>query len=449
MRRLLLAATTALALTGVARAETVAITHARILTAGPAGEIADGTLVLKDNRIIAVGAKVAIPAGARVIDATGSTVSPGLFAANTRLGALEINALGNDVTADNDSVSAAFDPQYGLNPDSVLIPVARLGGITRAVVMPVSSAGGGGNDEHADDGGAEETAGSGDTPNRSSHLFAGQALAVHLAAGPDILMKPGVAMVVPFGQAGARAAGGGRGTQIVALKAAFADVRTYMKNKQAFDRADLRDLGLSRADLEALVPVVQGRMPIVAEVHRAADIRAVLKLAKDEGLKVILAGAEEGWRVADEIAKAGVPVILNPLTDRPDSMEILGSTMENAARLNAAGVMIAIDAESSHRIRETRYNAGNAVAHGLPYAAALAAVTLNPARIFGVADQVGSLEPGKLADLVIWSGDPFEPLTRPKAIFIGGAEQPMTSRQLQLQDRYKTLNGAMPPGYVK
>jgi imidazolonepropionase-like amidohydrolase len=256
-------------------------------------------------------------------------------------------------------------------------------------------------------------------------------------------------MVVPFGQAGAGVAGGARGAEIVAFKSALQDVRDYMRNKAAYDRAGYRDLPLSKADLEALIPVVQGKMPVIAEVHRASDIRAVLKLAREEGFKVILNGAEEGWMVAPDIAKAGVPVLLNPLNDRPDSYEMLAATMDNAARLQAAGVTVAIESDGgAHRARETRYNAGNAVAHGMPYAAALAAVTINPARIFGVADRTGSLEPGKDADLVIWTGDPFEPLSQPTAVFIHGQQQPMTSRQLELRDRYKDLGRALPPAYT-
>ena len=174
----------------------------------------------------------------------------------------------------------------------------------------------------------------------------------------------------------------------------------------------------------------------------------MLRLAREEHLKVILNGSEEGWKVAAEIAKAGVPVLLNPLDDRPESYEMLGATMDNAARLQAAGVTVALEATGgSARSRETRYGAGNAVSHGMPYAAALAAITINPAKIFGVADRTGSLEPGKDADLVIWTADPFEPLSQPTAVFIHGAEQPLTSRQTQLRDRYKDLGRPLPPAY--
>ena len=447
MRKLLLSACALAALTiaASAQAETVAITHARILTAGPAGEIAQGTLVIRDGKIAAVGPTAAVPAGARVIDAAGAVVAPGFFATGSLLGAVEVGSLGNDLSVNNPDLGAAFDVQYSLNPESILLPVARLGGLTSAVVMPIPASSRGGDEDEGD----ELTAGGGDSGSRSHALFAGQAAVIHLAKGDDLLTRAKVGMVVPFGQAGAGVAGGARGAEIVALKSALQDVRDYMKNKAAYDRAGYRDLPLSKADLEALIPVVQGKMPVIADVHRASDIRAVLKLAREEGFKVILSGAEEGWLVAADIAKAGVPVLLNPLNDRPESYEMLASTMENAARLQAAGVTIAIESDGgAHRARETRYNAGNAVAHGMPYAAALAAVTLNPAKIFGVADRTGSLEPGKDADLVIWTGDPFEPLSQATAVFIQGQQQPMTSRQLELRDRYKDLNRALPPAYA-
>jgi imidazolonepropionase-like amidohydrolase len=429
-----------------ARAETVAITNARILTAGSAGEIPSGTVVFKDGKITAVGANGGIPAGARVIDAKGGVVAPGFFATGSMLGAVEVGSLGNDLTVDNPDLGAAFDVQYSLNPESILLPVARLGGLTSAVVLPQSAADRGGEDE---DEAEDFTAGGHSDGPRSHALFAGQAAVIDLAKGEDILTRAKVGMVVPFGRAGAGAAGGARGAEIVALKAALQDVRDYLKNKAAYERAGYRDLPLSKADLEALIPVVQGKMPVIASVHRASDIRAVLQLAHEEGFKVILNGAEEGWLVAGEIAKAGVPVLLNPLNDRPESYEMLAATMDNAARLQAAGVTVAIESTGgSNRARETRYGAGNAVAHGMPYAAALAAVTINPARIFGVGERTGSLEPGKDADLVVWTGDPFEPLSQATAVFIKGAQQPMTSRQTELRDRYKDLNRPLPPAYT-
>lgn len=447
IRRLatLLAATALVAASG-AQAATIAIVNARILNPG-AAEIPSGTVVVRDGKIVAVGASVPTPVGAQLVDAKGGVLTPGFVAVNSMLGAVEISALGDDVDVKTPDIGAAFDVQYALNPDSNVIPVARLGGITSAVVTPRPEGGQGGAGEH-DDSGADATSGAPSSEN-THHLFAGQAAVIQLARGQDMLLKPKVAMVSPFGDAGARVAGGARGAEFVLLKEALADVRAYMRNRAAYERAGYRDLSLSRADLDALIPVVQGQMPLIAVANKASDIRAVLKLARDEKLKLILSGAAEAWRVAPELAAAGVPVILNPILNRPTSLETLGATMENAARLEAAGVMVAIEGNSgAHRAHEMRYNAGIAVANGMTPRGALAAVTLNPAKIFGVAGRVGSLEPGKDADLVIWSGDPFEPLSKPQLILVRGEAQPLRSRQLELRDRYLDLKRPMPPGYT-
>ena len=255
-------------------------------------------------------------------------------------------------------------------------------------------------------------------------------------------------MVVDLGESGGEHAGGSRNAAVVEFKEILADVRSYMRNKAAYERNQTRAYAVSKADLEALIPVVEGRMPLLIGVQRASDIRLALQLAREEKLKIILDGADEGWMVANEIAAAHVPVIVNPTDDLPSSFERIHASMENASRLQSAGVeVIVANVAEGYRVRELRYLAGDAVAYGLPWDAALKAVTINPARAFGFADRAGSLEPGKDADVVVWSGDPFEPLSQPKAIFIKGEEQPLTSRQLQLRDRYKDLNRPYPPEY--
>lgn len=432
------AAAASMLIAAPALAETVAIVNAHIYTCGPQGEIANGTVVIKDGKIASVGSGGA-PAGARVIDAHGGVVTPGLIAPESELGATEVGALGNDLSLHGADIGAAFDVSYGLDPDTTTVPVARLGGITDAIVMPIPAGGGGGEDLEQDDG-REDTAGVPAKGSAVGGLFAGQAAVVDLAEGPDMLVKARVAMVAPFGGSGAKVAGGSRGAEFVELKDIFEDVRWYAKNRAAYDKGETRDLHVSRADLEALIPVVEGRQPLVVYVDRASDIRQALKFAGDEHIHIILDGAAEGWRVANEIAAAHVPVIVYPLQDLPSDFEQLGSTLENAGRLSNAGVEVMLKAaDGAHRVRETRYDAGNAVAHGMKWQAALDAITINPARAFGVGDRKGSLEPGKDADLVVWSGDPFEPMTQPQAVIIGGREQPLTSRQIELQKRYQSL----------
>jgi imidazolonepropionase-like amidohydrolase len=424
MRRLFAAfALLAIALSQAALADTVAVTNARIHTMGKSGDVS-GTILIHNGWIAAVGPNVRVPANAHVIDAKGGAVTPGFFAVGTNLGAVEVD-LVQDTNANatgNSNLSAAFNIAYGIDANSIVIPVARLGGITRAVVTPSY----------------------GDGENREL-LFAGQAAVVTLADGVNPVTRARAAQVLELGSGGAARAGGG--SAITALRADLDDVRWYARRRGAYNSGGTRDLRFSKADLDALVPVVRGRMPLIVSVHRAADIREVLKLAREYRLRIILAGAEEGWMVASDIARARVPVLLNPTANLPSSFEARGSTMENAARLHAAGVTIAFaNTDGGHRAREMRYNAGNAVAHGLPHRAALAALTINPARIFGDT-KVGSIERGKQADIVVWTGDPLEPTSQPIAIVIKGAIQPMDSRAEDLAKRYRNLGTPLPPAY--
>ncbi|MBU1540096.1 MAG: amidohydrolase family protein [Alphaproteobacteria bacterium] len=448
LRTLILGAACAAALATPAFAQSLtAITGGRVLTG--TSVIENGTVVIQNGRVVSVGTGAA-PSGARVIDARGKVVTPGFVAVDSGLGGSEISSVNgsDDLSNGANSISASFDVSYGLDPWSFTLPVARLGGITRAIVVPSHAGGGGGGHAHDD----SDFAGLGAAGLQSPGLFAGQAAVIHLAAGTDILVKPRVAMVAPFGEAGAGIAGGARGAQFTQFKETLAEVRLYARNRAAYDRAGLRDLSLSRADLEALIPVANGTMPLIVTARRAADIQQVLRLAREEGVRIILDGAEEGWLVADQIAAANVPVLLNPISNLPGNLETRAARMQNAAALDAAGVIIAIKGNegSVHRARETRYNAGNAVSHGLPYEAAIEAITVNPARIFGMAGQFGELRAGAAADVVIWSGDPLEPLSDAETIFIGGAEQAPTSRQFLLRDRYATGGeGAMPPAYTR
>jgi len=448
LRNLILGAACMAALSTPALAQSLtAITGGRVLTGSSV--IENGVVVIENGRVVSVGTGAA-PSGARVIDARGKVVTPGFVAVDSGLGGSEISSVGgsDDLSNGANSISASFDVSYGLDPWSFTLPVARLGGITRAIVVP-SHAGGGGGGHHHDD---SDFAGVGAGGLQSPGLFAGQAAIIHLAAGTDILVKPRVAMVAPFGEAGAGIAGGARGAQFTQFKETLAEVRLYARNRAAYDRAGLRDLSLSRADLEALIPVANGTMPLIVTARRASDIQQVLRLAREEGVKIILDGAEEGWLVADQIAAADVPVLLNPISNLPGNLETRGARMQNAAALDAAGVTIAIKGNegSVHRARETRYNAGNAVSHGLSYESAIEAITVNPARIFGMAGQFGELRAGAAADVVIWSGDPLEPLSNAETIFIAGAEQAPTSRQFLLRDRYRDGGeGAMPPAYTR
>ncbi|MFL6194906.1 MAG: amidohydrolase family protein [Thermoanaerobaculia bacterium] len=414
-----------LALSAPLLAETVAITGATIHTMGPQGTIQNGTLVIENGKVKAVGASAAVPAGARRIDARGKIVTPGLFDSGSRVGLVEVGSVqeSEDSRVNDDRITAAFRVDDGINPRSVLIPVNRIEGLTRVIAAP----------------------------NPGKSLIAGQGALIHLGGPGDYLVRSPIAMFAVLGEGGADLAGGARGAAMLRLREAFQDTLDYIANRKAFEQGDRREYALSRLDLEALIPVVQGRLPLVVMVQRASDIEATLRLAKELKLKLklILGGVNEGWMVADQIAAAKVPVLVDPLQDLPESFERLGSTLENAARLHKAGVTVAFMSGDAHNARNLKQAAGNAVAYGMPWEAALAAMTTVPARIWGIADQYGTLEPGKDADVVIWDGDPLELTTFADAVFIRGKEMPMKSRQTELRDRYKDLGAPLPPAYQK
>lgn len=388
---------------------------------GPAIEAA--TVLVQDGRIVAVGRDVEVPGTARVVDATGRVVTPGLFDPWSSIGLVEVDLVRqtNDqrLADDEDVVTAAFDPVYGLNPRSTLIPWARQGGITTVATGPRGG------------------------------LIAGQASVIDLAGGTaaEMIAEPRVAMIATFGEAGASRGGGSRGGAALRLREVLEDARFWAARRAAYDSGDSRELSESRLDLAALQPVLGGRMPLLVEVHRASDVVAVLALAPEYGFRPVIVGGSEAWIVADELAAANVPVILKPLTSLPASFERLGARFDNAARLAAAGVDIAFSSFENHRAPTIAQEAGNAVRFGLPREAALRAITLTPAEIYGVGDRYGSLEPGKVADVVIWSGDPLEVTTLPETVLIRGRIVPESSRQNRLLERYRSLEGGRPPAW--
>lgn len=406
-------------------AEPVAITNATVHTMGAAGVLKNGTVIFDNGVIVAAGAGLAPPAGARVVDAKGAIVTPGLMDSLTYLGLREVSGedTTDDTTAAKAEFSAAFDVAYGLNPASAVIPVTRAHGITRAITAPVTS----------------------------KTIFAGQAAAISLGEGASFWVRPGIGMFMSLDGTGARLAGGARGASWVYLRQAMDDLRFFQGNRKAFDRAEARATLLPRADLEALLPVLDGSMPLVVEAYRESDIRQVIAFAGAYKLRVILLGGAEAWKVAPELAKAGIPVIADPRDNLPTSFETLGASLDNVPRLQKAGVKVAIatlGGALDQRYRSLPQFAGIAVANGLPYDQALAAITRVPAEIWGMAERYGTLEKGKDADVVIWSGDPLEIASVPAAVFIRGTAQDLTSRQTQLRDRYRDVKNQPPAGYL-
>ena len=419
MKALNLLAAGALALAATpAAAETVAIIGATVHTMTRAGTLENATVVIVDGRVSGIGADAAVPDGARVIDGDGLVVTPGLFDAWGTMGIVEVGAVEgtNDIEVDNPRIGAALNIADAVNPRSELIAVNRIEGITRSVVAPESE----------------------------THLVAGQAAVINLGGAGDWLESAPAAMVVQFGERGAELSGGSRAAALLTLREALQDARDYGRNRSAFDRGARRAYARARLDLEALQPVLAGDVPVLARVDRASDIEAVLRLQREFKLRVIVAGGAEAWVVADQLAAASVPVILDPLVNLPGSFETLRATGENATRLHAAGVTVAFGSGDSHNARNLRQAAGNAVARGLPWDVALAAATTAGARVFGLD---AGLKTGEPADLVVWGGDPLELTSYPVAVFIDGEQMPMTSRQTALRDRYLKAPGPVPHAY--
>lgn len=404
-------------------ADTIAITNGRVAIGDGSGPVDGVTVVIRDGRIAAVGRSVPVPAGAKVADAAGKWVVPGFVAGFTRTGLTEVDAVDetNDTRARTSPFGAAIDVSTAINPRAMTIAITRQRGVTRAVVAPEAGEG----------------------------LFGGQGAVIDLGADMDAVTRPRAFQYVEFGETGAERAGGSRPAMHVALREALADAQLYARNPAGYDGRSKDALTL-RADAAALVPVVQGRMPLMVHVERAADILATLDLKREfSSLKLVLVGAAEGWTVADRIAAARVPVIANAMLDLPASFEQLAATQSNVGRLTAAGVVTGIgmlNEDETHMARVTSQLAGNMVAltripgaAGLDWGHALAAITSRPAEAIGMAGEIGVLKPGAHGDVVVWDGDPLELSSSPVAIWIDGVQQPMGTRQLRLRDRYRSL----------
>src|SRR5262245_5969427 len=395
-------------------AQTIAITGGTVYpVSGP--KIENATVIIRDGRIAAVGANVAVPSGATRIDASGKWVTPGLINGTGQMGLREISSVQNtnESTLRGNDIAAAFNVLEGINPASTLIGVNRIEGVTTTLAMP------------------------------NGGLIWGQAALIDLDGNTIEAMrvKAPAAMVADLSEGAKEAGGGSRAGVAQRLRRVFSDALEYSR-RASYQRAQNEPLAASAADLEALLPVLRGQLPMIVVANRRSDIETALRIGREYKLKMILGGAAEGWMIPSEIAAAGVPVLVEPLANLP-SFDALGIRYENAAMLAKGGVKVALLETATENTRNLRQQAGNAVATGMTWDQALRAVTLTPAEVFGVADRYGSIEAGKVANLVVWSGDPFEFSTGVEHVFIRGREIPLRSRQTELLERYKTL----PPKY--
>ncbi len=413
-----------------ALAETIAITGGKVVIGDGSPPIDGGIVIIRDGSIVAAGGNVAVPVGAAIVDATGKWVTPGIFAGFSRLGLAEVDAVtgANDKSAGRSGFNAGLDIAPAIDPFRSPFAVNRAAGVTRAVVAPEAG----------------------------SNMFAGQGAIVDLGNDSDAVTKARAFQFVEFGEEGARQSGGSRSASHATFRAMLREAQDYAAGRGTFD-----DQLLRAEDAKALLPIIRGETRMLVHVEGANDILRVMELKREfPALKLVLVGASEGWRVADQIAAANVPVIASALNDLPASFEQLAATQSNIGRLKAAGVKVAIgmiDDRDAHQLRYSLQYAGNLVslgqvprATGLNWNDAFAAITSGPAEIMGVGSSLGSLKAGRAADLVIWDGDPLELSTATEAVYIDGVLQPLDNRQSRLRDRYRTPGeNALPKAYEK
>ncbi|MCI5045450.1 MAG: amidohydrolase family protein [Aquisalinus sp.] len=417
--------TAATASLATAKAEPIAIINAELHVAGSTDNprtIENGSVVIDNGRIVSVGTNVGTPANATVIDANGQPVTPGIFAAISGIGLEEIslNSEGTERSADRDfPISAALDAEDALNTDSSIIAISRAAGVTRAYVSPMPG----------------------------GKLFGGCGAVIDFSGSPDPVSKSCYAQSLVLGFSGTGRAGGTKTGLMSLLRVYLDEVLLYAEDPSEY-RYMAAASDLTQADLRALIPYVRGEKPFLVQVHSAPDIRRLIQLKEDYALDVILLGGAEAWRVAQELADADIPVILNPMANLPRQFEAMASTLENAARLESAGVVVSFYDDDVHNVRLLPQLAGNAVANGMSHEGAVAAITLNSAKMMGMEDELGTLQAGKIADVVVWDGDPLEVSSRPVAVIINGKVTSLENRQSILARRYMDLSrGDKPHAY--
>ena len=391
----------------LACAQDILIRGARVHTAGSAGTLESADVLVSKGKIAEVGKGLAAPAGGTVVEANGRPVTPGLFGGLTQIGLEEVNQEESTYDAELKLKAPAWEhmwrPEFDVTPAfnarSILLPVARIEGVTWGMLAPLPA----------------------------GSLIVGQGSAVTLDGRFDAALDGSRTLYVNWGSKAHDASGGSRAAQYMLFDQAIREVREPGGSGSA---ALLLPEG--RAALKGYL--AGGR--VVFFVERASDIRQVVRYAQKNGMKAVIAGGAEAWLVANELAAARVPVVLDALQDLPSDFDRLGSRLDNAKLLNDAGVRIAFSWDESFNVRKNRQLAGNAVAHGLPWEAALAAITSAPAEIFGIGAARGRIEKGQSADLALWSGDPLEVTSVAEQVWIAGSPVAMKSRQTELRDRY-------------
>ena len=416
---LVLATLSALVISAGVQAESYLFKNATLHTATAKGSLKNADLLVRDGKIAQIGIDLAASDGVKVIDAKGKHVAPGFINASTNLGLVEIGAVSSTVDASTKKMGASFDISPAVNFRSTLIPQNRINGLTRAVVMP----------------------------RFSESLFAGQGAIIALHSTEKGLLKPQAVQLARYGTSGASNAGGSRAAALAMLDKALTEAKYLRANQAKFTPGIKYEFSQPLSDLKALFPVLQRKVPLVITANRADDIVKVIALAKKHQFKLIVSGAKEGWMVAEQIAVAKVPVIMDPMSNLP-GFDSLAVRLDGAARMYQAGVKLVFVGGGSHNAYLVRQSAGNAVAYGVPHPVAIEAMTINPAEVFGITNY-GQLEIGMEADVVVWDGDPLEVTSNAEFVLIQGESQPMVSRATRLRDRYWELKGDQEQAFTK
>lgn len=405
-------------------AQDLLIRNATVHTATSRGTLQNADVLVRNGKIAAVGNGLAA-GNAQVVDAQGRPLTPALFGGISEIGIDEVD--GEDATTDSSLalgqnakdmvVRPEFDVTLAYNPDSVLLPVARVEGIGFTLLGAGTTAGG--------------------------SIIGGQGAVMRLDGSADPI-GPRV-LFVQLGTDGAGLTGSSRAAQWMLLDQLIDEVRGRIP-------VGAHMALLTPAGRSTLSHYLNGGGRVIVGVNRAADIRQLLRWSKRHNVRIAISGGAEAWKLAPELAAAKVPVFVNPLTNLPADFDQINATLENAARLDAAGVSVAFTLGDSHLARKLRQLAGNAVANGLPWEEGLAGLTRVPAETLGVGDRIGSIAPGKIADLVLWSGDPLELSSLAQQVWLGGNAIPMRSRQTDLRDRYLRADppaeaGGLPRAY--
>ena len=390
----------ALGFGSTASAQTIFIDNANVAP----GKTMD--FILRDDIIKTAGPELEAPSDAEKMSGENLWVTSGLFAPMTSLGLVEIGAESStdDRRAEKAKTSVADMASDGFNPQSPIIDNTRVSGVTHAGIIG----------------------------SPSQNIFAGTGFIANMSGDFDSVEKDGAFIYVQMGSRGGKLAGGSRPAAISQFKNALTDARAFSARFGGPDDGD----ALRRRDAAALQKAARGQMPMIIGANRASDLLRIIDLKKELNLDVIISGAAEGWMVANELKAANMRVIIDPVANLPGSFDTVGARIDNAKLLHEAGVdfaLMSFSESTSHNVRVLNQHAGNAVANGLPWDKAMAAISSVPAKWFGV--NIGGAAQGS-DTFVVWDGDPLQVTSAPIMISIDGKEQSLVSRQRELRDRY-------------